>query len=176
VHQSIVKRDPPGSQDAVSLLALFLYAQAGKDSVRTREALAAAIANQVKDLLSERAVSMPKSLGSCSLRSSLFVECLDRLGSTEATPPSIDEPTFASCRRIAKRAVSGALQDPTGGAARFHELGSSPAWAAGLTPSAWIGSYLFYSGEEGRKLPPGTKTTAANPHAYRKPVGGLLRR
>jgi N-acetylmuramoyl-L-alanine amidase len=175
VRESIVKSEPAGSQDAVSLLALFLYAQAGEESVRTREALAATIANQVKGLLSERAASMPNSLGSCSLRAGLFVECLDRLGSTEATPPPTDEPTFASCWRIAKRAISGALQDPTGGAARFHELGSSPAWAAGLTPSAWIGSYLFYSDEEGRKLPPGTEL-AADPHAYRKRVRGLLGR
>jgi hypothetical protein len=173
VRESIAKSEHAGSQDAVSLLALFLYAQAGAESVRTREALAATIANQVKGLLSELAASTPNSLDSRSLRARLFIECLDRLGSAEVTLPRTDEPTFASCWRIAKRAFSGALQDPTGGAVRCHELGSSPAWAVGLNPSAWIGSYLFYDDEENRKLPASTDPTADS-HAYRKRVGGLL--
>jgi len=164
VRESIVKSECAGSQDAVSLLALFLHAQAGAESVRTREAVAATIANQVNGLLRERAASTPTSLDSRSLRARLFIECLDRLGSAEAAQPRTDEPTFASCWRIAKRAVSGALQDPTGGAVRCHELGSSPAWAMGLNPSAWIGSYLFYDDfcgdEEDRKLPASTEAAA----------------
>jgi hypothetical protein len=173
VRESIANSERAGSQDAVSLLAFFLYAQAGAESVRTREALAATIANQVKRLLSEHAASTPNSLGSRSLRARLFIECLDRLGSAQATLPRTDEPTFASCWRIAKRAISGALQDPTGGAVRCHELGSSPAWAAGLNPSAWIGSYLFYGDDENRKLPASTDT-GADSYAYRKRAGGLL--
>jgi hypothetical protein len=173
VRESIVNSERTGSPNAVSLLALFLYAQARVEAVRAREALAATIANQVKRLLTERAISVPNSLDSCSLRASLFIECLDRLGSIEAPVPQMDEPTFASCRRIAQRAVRGALQDPTGGAVRFHELGSSPAWAAGLNPSAWIGSYLFYGDDEDRKLPAGTEP-AADPHVHRKPLRSRL--
>ena len=60
--KALAKSERAGSQDAVSLLAVFLYAKAGAESVRTREALAATIANQVRGLLSELAASTPNSL------------------------------------------------------------------------------------------------------------------
>ena len=172
MYDSIANSECAGAQDAVSRLALFLHAQAGAESVRTREAVAATIANQVNNLLRNRAASTPASLDSRSLRARLFIECLNRLGSAEAARPRTDEPTFASSWRIAKRAVSGALKDPTGGAVRCHELGSSPAWATGLNPSAWIGSYLFYDdlrGEEEDRKP------AAGAEATADPLGGSLR-
>ena len=132
----ITKIDHAGSRDAVSLLAHFLYSEAEVESVRTREGIAAAIANQAERLLS--------GAGEPGPRSQRFIECLDRLGAVEVAAKRTDDRAFASCRRIAQRAVSGALQDPTGGAVRFHEFGRRPGWATGLNPSAWIGSYLFY--------------------------------
>ena len=85
-------------------------------------------------------------------------------GVADTSGGEVIKPTFASSWRIAKRAVSGALKDPTGGAVRCHELGSSPAWATGLNPSTWIGSYLFYDDlcgeEEDRKPAVGTEATA----------------
>ena len=144
MRDSVAAKECAEAPDAVSRLALFLHAQAGAQSVRTREAIAATIANQVNGIMRARAASTPGCPDSRSLRAGLFIQCLNRLGPTAAAQPRTDEPTFASCWRIAKRAVSGALKDPTGGAVRCHELGSSPAWATGLNPSAWIGSYLFY--------------------------------
>ena len=136
----ITKIDHAGPRDAVSLLAHFLYAEAGVESVRTREGIAAAIANQAERLLS--------GAGEPGPRSQRFIECLDRLGAVEVEAKRTDDRAFASCRRIAQRAVSGALQDPTGGAVRFHEFGRRPGWATGLNPSAWIGSYLFYRDDD----------------------------
>ena len=144
MRDSVAANESAEAPDAVSRLALFLYAQAGAESVRTREAIAATIANQVEGIMRARAASSPGSPDSRSLRAGLFIQCLNGLVPAAAAQPRTDEPTFASCWRIAKRAVSGALKDPTGGAVRCHELGSSPAWATGLNPSAWIGSYLFY--------------------------------
>lgn len=117
MRDSTVKNDSVGSSDAVSLLALYLYAEAGAESVRALEAIAATIANQV-----ERLLSGTPTAGGRSRRAALFIECLDRSGTAEATPPRITDPVFASCLRIARRAVSGALQDPTDGAVRFHEI------------------------------------------------------
>jgi hypothetical protein len=154
VRDCTVKNDPLGSPDAVSLLALYLYAEAGAESVRTREAIAATIANQVKRLLSGTAATELRSG-----RAALFIECLDRLGTTEATPPRTTDPIFASCWRIARRAVSGALQDPTGGALRFHEIGARPSWAYGLNPCSWVGSYLFYAGDNSYPLSPALDPT-----------------
>ena len=45
-------------------------------------------------------------------RALLFVACLDRDGRREVAPPPSEDPIFASCRRIAQRAVSGALAGP----------------------------------------------------------------
>lgn len=144
----ITKNDHAGSRDAVSLLAHFLYAEAGVESVRTREGIAAAVANRAERLLSGLAAP-----GTGSRRAARFIECLERLGAVEAAAKRTDDRAFASCRRIAQRAVSGALQDPTGGAVRFHEFGRRPGWATGLNPSAWIGSYLFYRDDDQGEAP-----------------------
>ncbi len=140
-----------GSRDAVSLLARFLYAEAGGESVRTREAIAATIANQVERLLSGTAAS--PSLGRGAPRCSS--ECLSDLARLWRHRRGTSDPIFASCWRIARRAVSGALHDPTGGAVRFHDFGRRPGWASGLNPSAWIGSYLFYADDEPADAPAG---------------------
>ena len=151
----ITKIDHAGSRDAVSLLAHFLYAEAGVESVRTREGITAAIANQVERLPSGTAEPERRSR-----RTARFIECLERLGAVEAAAKRTDDRAFASCRRIAQRAVSGALQDPTGGAVRFHEFGRRPGWATGLNPSAWIGSYLFYRDDAHGEAPPALEASS----------------
>lgn len=56
--------------------------------------------------------------------------------------------TFASCLRIARRAVAGVLADPTDGATHYHVRGLAPPWAVGRRPSAEIGRHLFYNDVE----------------------------
>jgi cell wall hydrolase len=135
------------TRDAATLLALFLYAEAAQETVRAQEALAATIANQVEYALIDRVTRPLYPYGAYVVRTQLFIECLDQLCWDDVKPRSYDEPAFASCLRIAKRAINGALNDPTQGAARFHKLGNRPAWAAELNPTAWIGSFLFYGDE-----------------------------
>lgn len=50
------------------------------------------------------------------------------------------------CRALAVACLSlGAdLGDPTEGATHFHDHMTEPRWAEGATPTALIGSYLFY--------------------------------
>ena len=55
---------------------------------------------------------------------------------------------FASCVRIARRAVMAALEDPTQGATHYHAKGATPPWTTGRTPSAAIGNHLFYNDVE----------------------------
>jgi len=139
-------RPAVGVVDATFLLALFLWEQARSESVRVREALAAAIANQVRAWEAGSAGEAgPKG---ASARALLFAACLDReQRQGAACPPPAADPVFASCRRIAQRAVNGALSDPTGGATRFHRLGVRPAWAACRGPGSLIGPFLFYADE-----------------------------
>ncbi|MBK8174238.1 MAG: cell wall hydrolase [Rhodospirillales bacterium] len=137
-----------GVREAIRLLAHFLYAEAGGESVRAREALAATISNQVDQLLGSSGDELRGPWRVEALRGLAFVHCLDRLGATAGVQSHDDDAVFASCRRIARRALSGALRDPTCGATRFHAIGISPAWSRSLNPRAWIGSFLFYSEEE----------------------------
>jgi N-acetylmuramoyl-L-alanine amidase len=54
------------------------------------------------------------------------------------------DPAFAAALAIARRAVAGALPDPTGGATHYHTTAISPSWARGAVPTARIGAHVFY--------------------------------
>jgi len=126
---------------ATARLATLLHVLAGNDSVRSREALAAAVANRVSRALRQ----VDRHGGTAHTRVARgFIDCLDSIASTSVAPPAADDPSFPATHRIARRAVTGALRDPTRGAVRWHHLGESPSWARGLIPSAWIGDFLFY--------------------------------
>ncbi len=51
---------------------------------------------------------------------------------------------FATCLRIARRAVLGKLEDHTGGATHYHADYVAPYWAKGKTPTVTIGRHIFY--------------------------------
>lgn len=51
---------------------------------------------------------------------------------------------FATCLRIARRAVAGVLQDVTSGATHYHEKSILPSWAKDQVPCAVIGNHIFY--------------------------------
>lgn len=52
---------------------------------------------------------------------------------------------FATCSRIARRAVYGKLgMDITNGATHYHTVSVSPAWAQEQTPVTTIGRHVFY--------------------------------
>ena len=55
-----------------------------------------------------------------------------------------ETPKTAAFRRIARRAVSQTLNDPTHGATAFHRIDSTPAWSKNCLPIAVFGSFLFY--------------------------------
>ncbi len=51
---------------------------------------------------------------------------------------------FATCLRIARRAVIGALRDTTNGATHYHADYVSPYWAKGQKPVTRIGRHIFF--------------------------------
>lgn len=51
---------------------------------------------------------------------------------------------FVTALRIARRAIMGALKDPTGGATHYHAKGVQPYWVRGETKTAEIGRHVFY--------------------------------
>ena len=148
MHRENVTRQPElGTADAAFLLALFLWDEAAEESVRVQEALAAAVANQVQQW---RQQALAGGLRQCDLdessatRARLFVNCLNGNGRRDVSPPASGDPVFAMCRRIATRAMSGALKDPTSGAVRFHRLGVTPSLVSQFQLGPLIGSHLFY--------------------------------
>lgn len=141
------KRGANDTADATFLLALFLWDEAAGESVRLREALAAAVANQVRAWRQELPCpTLCRQLERLDGRPipQLFIACLEREGRRVVKRPPPEDPAFASCLRIAGRAVSGALRDPTAGAVRFHRLGETPSWVIDYLPGPLIGSHLFY--------------------------------
>ena len=64
-----------------------------------------------------------------------------------ASPGSAASPAAAAVRageRIARRALSGVLEDHSHGANRFHRAGDLPDWARENRPVAHVGEFLFY--------------------------------
>lgn len=148
MHREYVFRQTEvGLTDAAYLLALVLWDEAAEESVRVQEALAAAVANQVRQWRQQAVAEgrlQPDIDLSSSARARLFVSCLNLHGRRNITPPPSGDAVFAMCRRIAGRAVTGALKDSTGGAVRFHRLGATPSWVNQFEPGPLIGSHLFY--------------------------------
>lgn len=142
-----LRQTEAGLADATHLLALVLWDEAAEESVRVQEALAAAVANQVRQWHQQAIAGgrpQPEIDVSSSARARLFVSYLNLHGRRNITPPPSGDAVFAMCRRIAGRAVTGALKDPTDGAVRFHRLGVTPAWVRRFEPGPLICSHLFY--------------------------------
>jgi N-acetylmuramoyl-L-alanine amidase len=51
---------------------------------------------------------------------------------------------FATCLRIARRAVLDLLEDNTGGATHYHANYVDPYWAKDEVPTITIGDHIFY--------------------------------
>ena len=134
----------PAGHDLTWELAVELFEQAGNESVRVIEALAAVLVNR----LAEAAARAPCSL---ACPGSLHVRPVPAARGAPAWPQTAEaggapEPArrFEICRRIARRGLGGTLSDPTGGATAFHRHGEHPAWAEDLLPVADAGPFLFY--------------------------------
>lgn len=130
---------------AQDILAMTLWAEAGTRPVRAIEALAATIMNRVRLAESGAVTHWGQGL-SAICRAPFQFSCWNRNHLRHALmlaiPPG--DPAHAICRRIAARAASGALADPTGGATHAHDVDELPPWAVGVPPLAEIGSMLFY--------------------------------
>lgn len=104
-----------------------------RSNVRAMEAIAAAILNRA-DLERTRGMG-----ATCFKR-----VCTETIASAPNGPGLENSPLFPIATRIAKRALAGALADPTDGATRFHPRSSFPDWAQGRTPTAEFGEHVYY--------------------------------
>lgn len=146
------------ARDAASeLLARVLYAEAGERPARAIEALAALACNRAR---AARAcpqsalryaggavpVSAPRAMIAVLRAPFQFPSRHPRhpLHPRFAMPAEQDR-ALALCRRIAARALAGALPDATGGALLWHDDTRLPRWALGRIPTAVWGGLAFYA-------------------------------
>ncbi len=146
----------PAQAAAEELLARILYAEAGARPVRAIEALACLALNRARAVLGTpeartrfAADAAPETLARALIavlrapfqfpvrhpkheRHALF-----------ATPIEGDA-ALAVCRRIAGRAMLGALPDATHGALLWHDALRQPGWALGRVPTLEAGGLAFY--------------------------------
>ena len=59
-------------------------------------------------------------------------------------PDSEDHRMWVAAKRVAEEILSGASDDPTGGALFYHTAAVSPRWSSGLAPVRVIGGHLFF--------------------------------
>ncbi|HEY8610987.1 MAG TPA: hypothetical protein VIL69_06820, partial [Roseomonas sp.] len=139
--------------DATEILARTLYAEAGARPVRAIEALAALAVNRARAAMPRPAripgaapfapgghARLPepdaRDLAEACRDPFLFPSRNPRHASHAllASPPP-DDPALAICRRVAGRAVRGALTDPTSGATHWHPAERLPGWAVTREPT-----------------------------------------
>lgn len=142
---------PDRNTGDVALAFASLLLQLGRgEPIRCVEAIAATIANQLRS-----APSDPRAAPACfadpeQSRQHCLARRLAALAAPfDATPMHAkrDDVAYASCLRITRRAIAGALADPTGGATRFHSVDETPRWSRGRLPCTTIGGFVFYRDE-----------------------------
>lgn len=138
------------SDAGAEILALTLWGEAADRPVRAIEALAALVMNRVRRAAGpEGPTHWGRGVGGVC-RAPFQFPCWNRNNPRHAAlaevPPG--DAALAICRRIAKRAVSGGLPDPTGGATHVHDAASLPGWALGRAAAAEIGGLCFYRVED----------------------------
>lgn len=141
---------------AEELLARILYAEAGARPVRAIEALACLALNRARAVLACPLArtrfagdAVPETLARAMiavLRAPFQFPVRHAQHARHAlfTTPVEGDPALAICRRIAGRALLGALPDATKGALLWHDALRQPAWALGRVPTLEAGGIAFY--------------------------------
>jgi len=141
---------PGGPRDAVvDTLARTLWGEARGEPVRGIEAVAAVIVNRVRLARARGGFWWGDNVVAVCRKPFQF-SCWNKDDPNRPKLPAVTEadPAFAVCLRIARRAVSGALPDPTGGCTHYHSRRVHPAWARDAVPRVEIGTHLFYDDVE----------------------------
>ncbi|MGE5545571.1 MAG: cell wall hydrolase [Solirubrobacterales bacterium] len=141
---------PPVAGGTVDVLARTLWGEARGEPVAGKEAVASVVLNRV---------ARAKAAGGRHWWGGTVEEVCRRPWQFSCWNPgdpnrakieavTMEDRTFRTCVRIARRALGGVVADATEGATHYHAIGLLPPWARGLTPTAEIGGHLFYKDVE----------------------------
>jgi len=130
----------------IDLFARTLWGESAGESVRGIEALAAVVMNRAASLPGRSVEDACRSFACWGDDNPGLSRMLGLKAAAQEGAASAAELLFTTCLRIARRAVAGLLEDPTGCATRYHDRSTLPDWTSGREPTAEIGNRLFYSG------------------------------
>ncbi|WP_084536686.1 cell wall hydrolase [Azospirillum halopraeferens] len=130
---------------AVDTLARTLWGEARGEPVRGIEAVAAVVVNRVRRAERRGGLWWGNDIIAVCRKPRQF-SCwnADDPNRPKLLAVTAADPVFATCLRVARRAVAGLLPDPTGGATHYHRIGITPSWSIGHAPCAEIGRHVFY--------------------------------
>jgi len=136
--------------EAVDILSRTLYGEARGEGVSGLEAVASVVMNRLA-IADKKAAQGARhwwgnDVGEICTRPFQF-SCWNEDDPNRGQIISLQpgDKLFDCCRRIARRAVNGVLEDKTRSATHYHAQGVFPSWARGKAPSVEIGHHLFYN-------------------------------
>ncbi|MCF8495847.1 MAG: cell wall hydrolase [Alphaproteobacteria bacterium] len=129
----------------IDVLARTLWGEARGEGTGGMEAVAAVILNRVKVAQERERFWWGNNIIQVCQKPYQF-SCWNRSDPNFRILQAVDETDlyFATAMRIARRALAGALRDPTHGATHYHARSISPYWAREETPTAILGRHVFY--------------------------------
>lgn len=145
----LIPLSPAAFESQVDILARTLYGEARGEGLAGIEAVACVILNRTIFAQKRGKYWWGNDVGevckkawqfSCWNQNDPNREKLEKVG--------VDDPAFAMCVRVARRAMSGALTDKVLGATHYHHVAVHPKWAECQVPVKEIGHHVFYSNLE----------------------------
>lgn len=130
----------------VDILARTLFGEARGETVRGKEAVACVIINRVNRAKAHGGYWWGSTVEQVCLKPWQF-SCWNENDPNRAKILEVQpgHRVFDTCLRIARRAVSGCLEDPTRGATHYHTKHVTPPWSKGRPACAEIGHHFFYN-------------------------------
>lgn len=129
----------------IDVLARTIWGEARGESKAGQEAVASVILNRVRAADEQGVTWWGHDIISVCQKRYQF-SCWNKDDPNYTKMQAIDglDLYFATCLRIARRAVYGQLQDRTHGATHYHAAGIMPSWAVREKPVTVIGNHIFY--------------------------------
>lgn len=131
------------------ILARTIWGEARGETLQGKEAVANVIINRLKISRARGKFWWGNTLEEVCQKPFQF-SCWneDDPNYTKILAVTEDDPQFAICLRIARRALNGVLTDHTNGADHYHADHVTPKWAHSRVPAAVIGNHIFYQLEQ----------------------------
>lgn len=118
------------ARDAQTCLANVIYREARGESRAGQQAVAHVVLNRVKD------PAFPDSICAVVRQPGQFAP--------RASGRPLDEQSYDRAKVVARNAIRGVSDDPTGGATYFHAGANRPKWSWSLVGAGQIGKHRFY--------------------------------